>query len=87
MGNGKDGCDNIDAWRYGRCDRDVYVYFKNKIGSTCGLWLFYRGWSNDAVPFGSRNRWYCYDWDSAGCVAGNGFEVPNKVIVMLAKYV
>ena len=83
MGNGAGGCTGLGYL----CDRDIYVYFKNKFGSTCGIWMSYRGYWAENEPFRSYNAWDCFNWDSAGCVAGNGFEVPNKVIVILSKYV
>ena len=82
MTNKEFGCDNKHARLYGRCDRDLKVYFKNKIGSTCSIWLSYTGWWDGAEPFGMNNKEYCFNWDSADCVGKNGFEVPNKVKVV-----
>ena len=92
MHNGRYDCEErcySHCSRYYRCDDDLKVYFKNKIGTTCTAgWLSYQARHNNDVynAFSVRGGWDCFNWDSVGCVAGNGFEVPNKVKYVNTRY-
>ena len=91
MPNGGDDCEERPCqWcSPDHCANDMKVYFKNKIGSTCTAgWLSFKARHNKDVgdAFSKLNGWDCFDWDSVGCVAGNGFEVPNKVKCVKTRY-
>ena len=78
----------------GHCDHDLYAWFQNKVGTVCHTrWLFnearrHRGTygADEDDAFDGTDSWDCFDWNEALCVSGNGFEVPNKVKAVKAKY-
>lgn len=77
----------------GYCKNDLIVYFRNKVGAYCQTnWLFnnarvQRGQhgdnGNDAFD---SSGWDCFSWSQVNCVSGNGFYVPNKVLMTSYDY-
>ena len=75
----------------GYCKHDMYIYFQNKIGATCSTrWLFNqmrwkRGQDGKNLDdaFDSVG-WDCFSWNEVACVSGNGFYVPNKVLLSIS---